>query len=439
MSRTQSARSSSLRATLIAGVAVTALVSALAGCGSSSSSGKDADGPATLWALTGDETVVAPAVKAWNATHPDEQIDAQYFANDAYKTKVRTAVGAGSAPTLIYSWAGGTLEDYVKADKVADLTADTADAKAKYNDSVWNLGVVDGKTYAVPMDPSYPVLLYVNKDVLAKAGVEVPKTWADLLAAVPKLKAAHVLPFALAGGSKWPELMWEEYLVDRVAGPEAFHDIADGKAGAWSNPGIIRANTMIQQLVDAGGFGSSFNSVVADSNADAALLYTGKAAMLLQGAWAYGTFQTSAADFAGSGLGYTNFPAVEGGSGDPKDIVGNVSGYFSVSADASTEQKKIATDFLTTGIFDDSYSQRLLDGGQVPPIKDIASKIPGGSDSFVGQAAQLIDQAPSFQMSWDQALPSSQATALLTNLDKLFSKSITPEQFSDAMNKTIGK
>ena len=68
-----------------------------------------------------------------------------------------------------------------------------------------------------------------------------------------------------------------------------------------------------------------------------------------------------------------------------------------------------------------------------------SDQISGGSDSFVGATSQLIEQAPNFQMSWDQALPSAQATALLTNLDKLFSKQITPEQFSDAMNQTIGE
>ena len=438
MSRTKRARTRNLRATVGAGLAAATLIGGLAACGSSTSAGS-AGSSATLWALTGDQAVVEPAVKAWNSAHPEEQIKAQYFANDAYKTKIRTAVGAGSAPTIIYSWAGGTLADYVKAGKVADLTSDTAAAKDKYNDSVWNLGVVDDKTYAVPMDPSYPVVLYYNKDVLAKAGVSVPQTWDDVLKAIPKLKAAGVLPFSLAGGSKWPELMWEEYLVDRVAGPDAFDAIAEGKPDAWSDPGIVKANTMIQQLVDAGAFGTSFNSVVADSNADVALLYTGKAGMLLQGAWAYGTFQSSAADFTKTGLGYTGFPSVSGGSGDPADIVGNVSGYFSVSAKASGAQKKTALDFLNNGVFDDSYTDRLLSSGQVPPIKGVASKITGGTDSFVGSAAQLIDKAPSFQMSWDQALPSDQATALLTNLDKLFSKSITPAQFSDAMNQTIGK
>ncbi|MDR6611921.1 extracellular solute-binding protein [Leifsonia sp. 1010] len=437
MTRSTFSRRRRIRAASAAVLATAALVGGLTAC---SSGGSSAGGPTTLWALTGDQTgVVQPAVTAWNSAHPDQKITAQYFANDAYKTKIKTAVGAGSAPTIIYSWAGGTLADYVKAGKVADLTEDTAKVKTKYNESVWNLGVVDGKTYAVPMDPSYPVLMYFNKEVLDKAGVDVPKTWEDILAAIPKLKSAGVLPFALAGGSKWPELMWEEYLVDRVAGPDAFAAVEEGKKDAWSDPGIIKANTMIQQLVDAGAFGSDFNSVVADSNADVALLYTGKAAMLLQGAWAYGAFQSGDAKFTSSGLGYTNFPSVEDGKGDPKDIVGNVSGYFSVSANASDEQKKNAVDFLTEGVFDDAYTKRLLDSGQVPPVKGVSSLIQGGTESFLGQTSSLIDQAPSFQMSWDQALPSAQATALLTNLDKLFSKQITPKQFSDAMNETIGK
>lgn len=427
------------RTLITAAVVTVSLVGALSGC-SASGSGVAKDGPATLWALTGDQsTVVEPAVTAWNKDHPDQKINAQYFANDAYKTKIRTAVGADQAPTIIYSWAGGTLDSYVKAGKVADLTDDVASVQDKYNKSVFDLGVVDGKTYAVPMDPSYPVVLYFNKDVLQQAGVEQPQTWDELLVAVKKLKAAGVLPVALAGGSKWPLLMWEEYLVDRVAGPEAFKAVENGEKDAWSDPGIIKANTMLQQLVDAGAFGDSFNSVVADSNADAALLYTGKAGMLLQGAWAYGTFQTSAADFTKSDLAYANFPAVDGGKGDPKNIVGNVSGYFSVSANASDEQKKTAIDYLTKGTFDDEYTQRLLKNGQVPPVTGIADSISGGSDSFVGKTSSLIDQAPSFQMSWDQALSSAQATALLTNLDKLFSKQITPEQFSDAMNQTIGK
>jgi raffinose/stachyose/melibiose transport system substrate-binding protein len=50
-----------------------------------------------------------------------------------------------------------------------------------------------------------------------------------------------------------------------------------------------------------------------------------------------------------------------------------------------------------------------------------------------------VKDAPHFQQSWDQALPPNQADALLTNLDRLFLKEITPKQFSDNMNAAAQK
>jgi raffinose/stachyose/melibiose transport system substrate-binding protein len=424
-----------------AAVGALSIVMGATACSGHSTGAGTAAGQTTLWGLSGtdQDTVIAPSLKDWNEAHKDQQIQATYTQNDAYKTKIRTAVGAGSAPTLIYSWAGGTLNSYVKAGKVVDLTSQTAGVKDRYLESVWNQGVVDGKTYAVPMNAATPVVFYYNKDALAKAGVDAPKTFEDVIAAVPKLKDAGIAPLALAGGSKWPELMWAEYLVDRVAGPEAFERVMAGQENAWSDPGIIKANTMIQQLVDAGAFVDGFASVTADSNADVALLYTGKAAMLLQGAWVLPTFAQQAPEFAKNGLGYGAFPAVAGGKGDPSNIVGNPSGYLSVSAAAGAEQQATAVSYLTTGVFDAAYVDRMIGNGQVPPVKDIESKIEASGSEFGSLVYGMTKNAKSFQMSWDQALPPAQATALLTNLDQLFNKQITPQQFSDNMNKTIGQ
>ena len=408
---------------------------------SSSSTTASATGGATLWGLSGtnEANVDGPALAEWNAAHPGTPVAGEYFANDAYKTKIRTAVGAGTAPTLIYGWAGGTLHSYIEAGKVLDLTTATAGIKDNFLPSVWDQGVVDGKTYAIPMNAVTPIMFYYNKDLLAQAGIDAPQTWDEILAAIPKLKAIGVAPFSLAGGSKWPSLMWEQYLVDRVAGPEAFNAVMAGTPGAWNVPGIIKANTMIQQLVDAGAFIDGFSSVTADSNADVALLYTGRAAMMLQGAWVYATFEEQAPEFTKNSLGYTTFPAVTGGKGDPNNIVGNPSGYYSISADASPEQQAAAIEYLTKGVFNEAYTARMIATNQVPPLAGIGAQISGGATSFGGGVYSLTEAAPNFQMSWDQALPSAQATALLSNLDQLFNKQITPQQFSDNMNTTIGQ
>jgi raffinose/stachyose/melibiose transport system substrate-binding protein len=312
----------------------------------------------------------------------------------------------------------------------------------KFLPAVLKSGQVDGKTYALPNNNVQPVILYFNKDALAKAGVQAPKTWDELLAVIPRLNAAGVAPLSIGGQSKWPELMWLEYLTDRVGGPEVFNNIIAGKPNAWSDPAVIQALTMIQQLVDAGGFVKGFSSIAADSNADQALLFTGKAAMLLQGGWIYSTLKTNAAAFVSSGkLGYTTFPTVTGGKGDPANVVGNPANFWSISSKATDAQKKTAQSYLADGMFTDAYIDTLIKAGTVPVVQGIESKLEAaGSDKdFLVSEYNMVKNAPGFQLSWDQALSPGTADTMLSNLDQIFLKKISPQQFADTMNATLEK
>ncbi|MHB1063320.1 MAG: extracellular solute-binding protein [Georgenia sp.] len=421
-------------------VALAACGSATPGSSEGTGGGAAADGTASAWMLTGGaEPAFRAQVEQWNADQPDKQLNVEWFANDAYKEKIRTAVGAGNSPTLIYSWAGGTLVDYVANDEVVDITAGTQDLLARTLPSIAANGQIDGKTYAVAFNPSQPVVLYYNQDVLDAAGVTVPTTYGDLLAAVATLKEQGIIPIALAGQSKWPELMYIQYLTDRIGGPEVFQSVLDGVAGSWSDPAIIEALTKIQQLADAGAFGEGFGSVTADADADVALVYTGKAAMLLQGGWAYPTFVANAPEMITSGaLGFAPFPSVEGGKGDPANIVGNPSNFWSVSADAPAAAQATATEFLNTMVFSDSAVDELLSIGGVPPVAGLEGKIAKADNAdFMSFAYGMLRDAPHFQLSWDQALPPAQAQALLDNLSQVFLGQITPKQFGETMNATL--
>lgn len=398
-----------------------------------------------MWGLTGgNQPVLQKSVEAWNSAHSDQSIKLDFFANDAYKTKVRTAVGAGEGPTFIYGWGGGVLKSYVDAGQVEDLSAfikENPKVKDRYLPSVLKNGEIAGKTYALPNNNVQPVVLYYNKEVFDKIGAQPPKTWDELMALVPKFKEAGVAPFSLGGQSKWPDLMWLEYLVERIGGPEVFANIAADKPNAWSDPAVTAALTKIQQLVDAGGFVNGFSSIAADSNADQALLYTGKAAMVLQGGWIYQGMKKDAGSFVSGGkLGFTTFPTVEGGKGDPANVVGNPSNFWSISAKATDEQKKAALDYVKDGMFTDADTDALIASGAVPVINGIDSKLEASPDKdFLSFVYGLAKKAPSFTLSWDQALSPAQGDAMLSNLDQIFLKKITPEQFVSTMNATIGK
>jgi raffinose/stachyose/melibiose transport system substrate-binding protein len=426
---------------------VAALVSAgvvigAAGCSGGTDAGgsNDAD-TVTVWATSGTDKVLTQSQERWNAGGDLAKLDIQFFETDPYKSKLRTAISAGGGPTVFHNWGGGGLKTYVDAGEVASLQ-DAFDASPELRDrifpSVLAGGTVDGEIYGTPYNGVQPVVIYYNTDVFTKNGVAVPATWDELLTAVAKFKAAGVTPFSIGGASRWPYLMWIAYLTDRIGGPEVFDAVVAGKDGAWENPAIIKAAAMIQDLVKAGGFGDAYSAVDANQGAAEALVYTGKAAMQLQGAWAYsGTYLTAAPDFVKNGsLGWTTFPRVAGGKGDPSNVTGNLSAYFSVTEKAPDSAKKAAKDWLVTSVFDDQYVTDLIATGAVPPISGIEDKIAASDapvwNTFIYKTAQ---DAGNFQLSWDQALDADQAEALLNNLEQVFLLQITPEQFAANMSK----
>lgn len=433
------------RITVTAATAALALTVTACGSGGRSAGGASGD-EALVWALTqGSETTFRASATEWNKAHPDSKVDYQFFQNDPYKQKLRTAVGAGNGPVLFENWGGGILKTYVDAGKVADLTPELDKYPAWKNrifPTILQSATFDGKVYGVPVNGVQPVVIYYNKQLFEKIGAEPPKTWGDLLDLVKKFNAQGIAPFAMGGGAKWPDLMWLEYLVDRIGGPQVFADIVAGKKGGWSDPAVLKAAEMAQQLVKADGFAKGFTSVSADTGQAEAQVYTGKAAMILQGSWAYGgTFVTGAPKFVSEGhLGWMGFPAVEGGKGDPSNVVGNTANFFSLSSQASAKQKATGLSYLKDGVYNDSYIDSLLKIGNVPPVKDLDAKIKAsGSADWSTYVYHLTRDAKSFQLSWDQALSPELGDALLTHLDQLFLGEISPQEFCSQMDEAATK
>lgn len=422
----------------VGGLLAAGVAAALAACGRKPG-GASADG-ATAWVLTGGpEQTFRDSFDRWNKAHSDQEISTEWFANDAYKEKIRTAVGSGNAPTLLYNWAGGTLADYVDNGQVDDLTSATAEAQKRILPSILEPGKVDGKVYALPNNNVQPVILYYSKPAFEAVGAQPPTTWDELMALVPALTSAGYIPFAEAGASKWPYLMWIEYLVDRIGGPEPFANIVAGKADAWSDPAITAALDKIQELVRAGGFGDAYGSVDADAGADLALVHTGKAAMILQGSWVYANFLTDAPDFMSAGnLGYIPFPSVADGTGDLSNIVGNPANYWSVSSKGQDKDRKTAVAYLNEELFNDQYVKALVDGGTIPAAADAEPVIEASEHAeYLSYGYNMVKEAASFTQSWDQALDSAAAQELLTNLDQVFLLKQTPAEFVEKMNATL--
>ena len=423
----------------------TAMATSLAGCfgvgGSTSTSNGGSTSTVTVWDIRtgGEKTVVQNAIDAFNKSQTAIKVVPSYFENDPYKQKLQVSMGAKNPPDVFFGWGGGGLKTYIDAGDVYDMTADlNADPawKNKFFPTILSGATFNGKIYGVPTSGMQTCSFFYNKTMFKQYNITEPKTWNDFIKAVDTLKANKIIPIALAGASQWPYLMFAEYLVDRQGGDSVFTSVFNGEANSWSNPAFIKANQTIQELVSMGAFGTTYTSTTADTNQDVALLYTGKAGMMLQGNWNFSTIQTNKPDFITSSLGWFPFPTVDGGTGNPSNVYGNPCNFNSISSTAKSPKNAVA--YLKNAVLSDAQVKGYVGVGDVPPVVNLESQLTSAPNSeWLLYNYNLAKNAAHFQLSWDQALEPTPAQAVLTNLSQIFLNKITPQQFSANMNKTL--
>lgn len=438
MGETSLSRRSFLSAAGAAGIAGLA-APALSACGTSGP-GKGGGGSKTIqaWVLVdqAQNKVQQGAIDDFNKSS-STKVKLLPISSDGavFTDKLRVSMGSPNAPDLFFNWGSGSIRNYVQAGKLLDLSAKlNADTtwKNSFLPSVLDAGKIDGKYYGIPLRGMQPVVIFYNKTMFAENGQRPPESYDDLLKLVDFFKGKNIQPFALGGLDMWPELMWLEYLVDRIGGPTVFENIAAGKPGAWRDPAITTALTRIQELVKRGAFGTNFNSVNYVKDGAGLLFAKGKAAMHLMGTWEVSNQVDRHRKFAQNDLSYAPFPAVSGGKGDPASVVGNPTNYFSVTT--ASKDTDAAVEFLKKEMAGPAYVDALIKTGDVPAVAGLESRLSASPQpEFAKYVYQMVQKAPSFTLSWDQALAPQFKTPLLSNLQKVFSGKSTPDQFVSAL------
>lgn len=129
-------------------------------------------------------------VKKFNAAQTKVKVVDTEVPADAWDQKMKAAQAAGKAPD-IYTHSG-PVADAVRAGSLAKLNGLVADDKLKeIIESAVSVSSADGSFYAYPLLLEAQTVLFWNKELLTKAGVDAetgPKTWDDLLAACAKIK-----------------------------------------------------------------------------------------------------------------------------------------------------------------------------------------------------------------------------------------------------------
>jgi len=391
----------------------------------------------TLWDIRTESDTATPAIKdaiaRFEADHPGVKIKHEPIQNDNYKTRIRTAMAANNEPDIFMTWGAADLKNYVDNGKVYDLTPHMTDEWLdNFTPASLGIGKVDGKFYGLPVTSMHVSLVWYRTDMLEKYGLIPPKTYEELLNVVKTLKDNGITPFALANKNKWTGSMYFMYLVDRIGGPEAFKN-ALNRTGAFNDEPFIKAGEIIQELVKMGAFPKGVNGLDEDTAQSRALLYANKAAMYLMGSWAAGSFMNENPEMMDD-ISFFNFPAVEGGKGDPSNLVGTPGdNYYSVTQ--KCENKEMAVEFLKY-ITDQKMAEELVKIGNIPPFTGIKDKI---EQPIIREVYDTLQEAKHIQLWYDQSLPLELAQVHLNTTQALFGLTMTPEEAANKMEEAAQK
>lgn len=376
------------------------------------------------WTIQTDEAskaMFAELIAEYTAAHPNVTIENTVLENEAFKSKISTAMQSGEPPDVFQTWGGGVMQEYADAGLIQDLTP--ALQQDGWGDSFQpgplSLFGYGDKFYGVPWRIGMVGFFY-NQDLFEQAGITTPPaTWAEFLDAVDKLQAAGITPLGVGGKDKWDGAFFWEYLAMRLGGKDAFIN-AYNRTGSFSDQPFVDAGARLKELVDKQPFQDGFLGSGVDESMS--LFAQRKVAMALMGQWLPSVAGPLAADsqaFA-ENLGWFPFPSVEGATGDPGDALGGGDG-FAVGKNASAE----AIDFVRFLTSQANQTKMAAAGIAVPPVVKGAEE--ALTDPIIKSLWQGTADANYFQLYYDQYMPPAVGLTVNDAVQALFAGSATPE------------
>ncbi|GAB3607099.1 ABC transporter substrate-binding protein [Conyzicola nivalis] len=277
-----------------AAVAILGLGVSLAACsGGSSNSASDSvraeaeySGPQvdiTFWNgwTGGAAPVLVPQLVAeFNETHPDIKVKSNAMEWADITQKMPLAIKAGKGPDVAVAH-GDDVATYaaqgllLKTDDVVEALGYDED---DFPEGLMDAGQFDDSQYGVPWSVT-PLGLYINKDVLVKAGLDpetAPTDQKSYLAALEALKAAGVQGewadgYVFTGTFEFESLLWQ-------FGGELFNE--DVTEATFNSEAGVKALTWMTDLIEKG---YSPANVAQDGNINA--LIGGETAFNWNGVW----------------------------------------------------------------------------------------------------------------------------------------------------------
>lgn len=237
----------------------------------------------------GQQKAIAEALKQFQA-ETGVQVDAQWIGRDVGQ-QVIPRLTAGNPPDLVD---GGTdlLKSY-GTDNLHNLSK-------LYKTGIPGENITVGDAISKPLltevsGPAGPLLapyslvgssVWYNHKVTPSLSQNPPKTWAELIQALDRLKAAGRTPVALDGDIADYQAYWVLWALMRTGGVGTLSKAALDKSGqGFETPAWKRATEAVQQLVQGNYFRPGYTGTKFPTQQSAWADQTSKTDLVLMGSW----------------------------------------------------------------------------------------------------------------------------------------------------------
>ena len=357
-----------------------------AACGGDSgdSGATDATGPIKVWLSNNPEEVAwgKAMVKEWNAEHPDQKVTAQEIpAGKTSEEVIGAAITAGNAPCLVFNTSPAAVPQFQKQGGLVpldDFEGGSDYVEQRSGDVAEQYTSEDGKYYQIPWK-SNPVMIFYNKDLLKKAGVDPENpplaTHDEFLETSRK-----IVDSGAADAAIWPApsseffQSWFDFYPLYAAETGGKQLVEDGEATFDSEEGRTVADFWAQMYADGLAQKEVYNG---DSFADE------KAAMAIVGPWAIAVY--------GEKVNWGAAPVPTSSGTSPEETY-TFSDAKNIALYSACENRGTAWEVLKFATSEEQDGELLEQTGQMPLRENLAETYPDYFEKNP-EYAEFADQA----------------------------------------------
>ncbi|CAM4124150.1 extracellular solute-binding protein [Paenibacillus alkaliterrae] len=398
----------------------------------------------SLWHnFTGDDQrakTMRSIIEQFQKDHTNIELDIQAIPPDGYRTRLKTVAAANEMPDLFVMWPGVMTKEF-QAGKLIQPINELLESKPEWRDGFlpgsFDAFTIENNIYSAPIALSPTSILYYNQSILDENGLQVPKTWDELLNAVKVLKEKGITPIALGNKAAWvAQSSILSSLADRVTGTDWFLKAAAQDGAKFTDPEFVQALQYLQDLGNEGAFQEGFNAI--DNTQMEQMFAQGKAAMMIDGGWALTNFAANASEEAMAQMGATVLPSIPGGKGDPNTLSGVVGTGLGLGKGATGAKKEAAFELMYAMAGPDAQKS-VLESNQLVSYKVELDK--SKVTSIFAKVYELVNTVKTTPV-YDGVMTSAGAEAVNNGLQELLMGG-KPEDIAkkiqDAQAKSLGK